>query len=183
MAAATSALTRRRSRRRGLLRSARSGTCRRRRPRSTAEGWLVVFGERLEHGLDYIQRHRRGAALRRKHGGEFEVDARQEAADDDAAGGKLLRGEGIADRDPEPRRHHAAHDLRERGLDPEHAADIVAMEDLIDEVAARRARRQRNESLALEIAGLQHFLFREAVTGGQYSHTRRRRQLLARQAG
>src|SRR4051794_33169334 len=56
------------------------------------------------------------------------------------------------------------------------------MEDLVDEVAARRARRQRDESLALEVAGLQHFLFREAVTGGQYSHTRGRRQLLARQA-
>src|SRR3954469_11387678 len=33
-----------------------------------------------------------------------------------------------------------------------------------------RARRQRDEGLALEVVRLQNFLFREAVTGGQYSH-------------
>ena len=57
------------------------------------------------------------------------------------------------------------------------------MEDLVDEVSARRSRRQRDESLALEIARLQNFLFREAVTCRQHRDARRRRQPLARQAG
>src|SRR4051794_15736825 len=97
MPGAISALTKRRSRQRGAPRSARSGTCPRRRPRSTADGRFVLeLRERLTHGLDQIERHRRGAALRGKNCGEFEVDARQEAAHDDAAGGKFLRGEGIA---------------------------------------------------------------------------------------
>lgn len=57
------------------------------------------------------------------------------------------------------------------------------MEDLVDEMPARRSRRQRDERLALEIARLQNLLLREAMTGRQHRDARQSGQPLARQAG
>jgi len=96
----------------------------------------IQFVERSSHSLDQVQGHRRGAPLRRKDCRELEVDPWQEATHDNAAGRELLGGERIAERDPEPGRHHAAHDLRQGGLDPQHAVDIVALKDLVDQMPA-----------------------------------------------
>ena len=101
-----------------------------------SEGQFAQLAERLTHDLHQIQGHRRGAALWWKDGGEFEIDPRQEMARDDASAGELLRRERIADCNAKPGRHQPAHDLRQAGLDPQDAANIITVESLVDQMAA-----------------------------------------------